>query len=434
MRSFLIATSAVALLALFAAEATACSCAGELVPCQAYGQASAVFVGTVIEIRTIKLKKDKYERQERTVRLSIDSPFRGVEGAEVEVHTGFGDADCGFGFVQTQQYLVYAYEHEGKLSTGICTRTRPIARAADDLSFIRGLATAKPGATISGEAVRYRRDEKGGLDNRPLAGITITIDGQTKREVKTDTKGQYRAEGLPAGEYLVKVDLPDGFDTRGAPEEKVHVPDGGCAVVGFWLEREGKLSGRVLNPQGLPVSKAGIFISELAKERYRGHWDAAYSEEDGSYAFRRIPPGAYVLFIRFDGMTGQQRPFPPTYYPGVSEKSQAEVITIKEGQRLENYDLKVPPLPLEYDVTGTVLWANGKAALDARVGYGAGDGVAHSVKVDEHGRFSFKAYEGLKLFMSAQAEAEKGKFVRTDSAEIVVTANLPLIKLVLPGP
>lgn len=272
------------------------------------------------------------------------------------------------------------------------------------------------------------------MDNQPLAGITITIDGQTKREIKTDTKGLYRVEGLPPGEYLVKVTLPEGFDTRGATEQKVKVTDRGCAVAAFWLQPAGKLSGRVLDPLGLPVNKAQIFISEVAKERYMGHWDAAYSEEDGSYGFRRIPPGNYVLSIRFDGMTDPQRPFPPTYYPGVSEKLQATVVTIKAGQQLENYDLKVPPLPLEYYVSGTVLWASGKSAPDARVGYGVGHGVAYNVKVDEQGRFSFKAYDGLRLFLSAQAEPEKGKYVRSNDVEIIVTAGLPPIKLILPGP
>ncbi len=434
MKSLFIATAIVGLLVVSAGKAHACSCAGSKVPCQAYGEASAVFVGTVIESRTITVKRGNYDSKTRVVRLTIDSPFRGVEGAEVEVQTGLGDADCGFGFVQTQQYLVYAYEHKGKLSTSICTRTRPIASAAEDLRYIQGLATAKPGASISGEVVRYRRNEKGGLGNQPLAGITITIDGQATREIKTDTKGQYRVEGLPAGEYLVKVALPERFDSRGAPEQKVNLADRGCSVVDFWLEPEGKLSGRVLNPQGLPINKAEIFISEFARERYNGHWDRADSEEDGSYSFRRIPPGDYVLFIRFDGMTSQQRPFPPTYYPGVSEKSQAAVITIKEGQRLENYDLKVPPLPLEYDVVGTVLWASGKSAPDARIGYGAGDGVSYRVMVDEQGRFRFKAYAGLKLFMSAQAVPEEGKHVRSNDVEIVVTADLPPVKLTLSVP
>lgn len=138
MKSLFIVAAIVALLAVSAGKVIACSCAGTQVPCQAYGEASAVFVGTVIESRTITVKRGNYDSKQRVVRFTIDSPFRGVEGAEVEVQTGLGGGDCGFGFVQTQQYLVYAYEHEGKLSTGICTRTRPITRAGEDLSYIQG--------------------------------------------------------------------------------------------------------------------------------------------------------------------------------------------------------------------------------------------------------------------------------------------------------
>lgn len=90
MRSLFIVTTAVVLLVLSAGKAPACSCAGTQVPCQAYGQASAVFVGTVIDSRTITIKNSNYERQMRAVRLTIDSPFRGVEGPEVEVLTGLG--------------------------------------------------------------------------------------------------------------------------------------------------------------------------------------------------------------------------------------------------------------------------------------------------------------------------------------------------------
>ena len=250
MRQLFIATPVIALLALSAGNGFACSCAGVQAPCQAYGEASAVFVGTVIDSRIIAIKKSKYEEQMRAVRLSIDSPFRGVEGAEVEVLTGSGGGDCGFSFVQAQQYLVYAYEHQGILSTGICTRTRSISKAEEDLVYIRGLARAKPGAVISGEVVRFRRSGKGNVANRPLTGITITIEGQAKREIKTDTKGQYRVEGLPAGKYVVKVALPEGLGTKGSSEQRVEVTDRGCSVVSFWLEPGGKLSGRVKNPPG----------------------------------------------------------------------------------------------------------------------------------------------------------------------------------------
>lgn len=241
MRWLLIIITVFAFVALSAGSALACSCL-ERAPCQAYGEASAVFIGTVIDSRIITTKQDKYERSRRAVRLSVDTPFRGVRDSEVEVTTGMGGGDCGFGFVPKEQYLVYASEHEGKLSTGICSRTRSMSRAAKDLSYIRGLATAKPGATISGSVVRNRRSKNGGYENLPLAGTKVTIEGQTKRKIRTDMKGQFRVEGMPAGTYLVKVSVPKGLAMTGPPEQKVEVTDRGCAIVEFWLEPAGKFT------------------------------------------------------------------------------------------------------------------------------------------------------------------------------------------------
>jgi carboxypeptidase family protein len=425
--------SAVIAWAIFSASnAFACSCAGIRAPCQAYGEAAAVFVGTVINSRVIAANQSSDLFHRRVVRFVVDTPFRGVNAGEVEVTTGLGGGDCGFGFVETQQYLVYAYEYEGKLSTGICTRTRSISQAQEDLGYLRGLTRSKPGVVISGQVVRYRRNPQGKLDTLPMTGIAVTIEGQTREKTETDAKGQYRVEGLPPGEYVVKVSLPEGLSIR-EPEQKVNVADRGCAVVGFWLEPDGRLSGRVLNPQGLPVNKAEIFIYEADKERYQGFSDAAYSDQDGKYLFQRVPQGRYLLMIRFDGMTSQQRPFPLTYYPGVSERSQAAIITIGEGLRVEKYDLTVPPLPLEYDVEGIALWANGTPAANARVEYMGGDLVSYSVKVDEQGRFRFKAYEGLKLGISASLEPEKGKYLQSNRVNVVVGSGLQPISLVFPN-
>ena len=178
-----------------------------------------------------------------------------------------------------------------------------------------------------------------------------------------------------------------------------------------------------------------IFMIEAEKELYRGHWDAAYSDEEGRYGFKFIPPGRYVLLIRFDGMTSQNRPFPKIYYSGVSDKSQAKVFAISEGQRIENYDLEVPPLPQEYEIQGKVIWSNGKPAVGARIGYSSGeDSVSsYSVKADDEGRFSFKSYEGLKLTMNAYIEHD-GKHLFSNAAHVTVNSSLTPIELILTAP
>lgn len=416
-------------------RAMACSCAGESAPCQEYWEVSAVFIGTVIEGRLVMVKEGDYEHQQRAVRLSIDEAFRGVEGAEVEVLTGLGDADCGFGFRRAQQFLVYAYrsETDQKLHTNICTRTRAISEADPDLVYIRGLSKAKDGGTISGEVVRQLRNETGGSDSRPLAGVKVTIDGPQKAEVVTDAKGQFRIEGVQPGEYTIVPAPPKGLATRG-PDSKVMVADRGCAVVHLWLESNARISGRVINPQGLPVAKAEIVLIQADKKRYQGYADYAYVDEDGLYSFKLIPNGRYVLQIRYDGMTSQKRPFPEMFYPGTLDKSQARVFTIQEGETID-LDIKVPPLPAEIEIRGQAIWPDGKPATTAKVGYMMrDDSIFYGIEVDGAGRFSFKAYEGLTLGVSASVEITKGKYASTNAGPIVVGVNTEPIKLVLTSP
>lgn len=435
MRTLTIASFALLLLVFSAGNVSACSCAGGTVPCQAYGQASAVFLGTVINSRVVTTQRGEFASQSRVVRLSIDTAFRGVEGAEVEVTTGMGGGDCGFGFQQSKQYLIYAYGHDGKLGTGICSRTRLAVNAADDLRYLRSIARTSQGGTISGKVFRARSNEHGGTSDEPLAGVLVSVEGgRSAGKTKTDSSGKYQFEKFPAGDYTVKLSLPKGLSTRGKPEEKIKLVDQACAVTNFWLEPDGQLSGRVLNPQGLPVNKAEIAITEVGQEHYQGYWEYAYSDEDGRYRFKLVPPGRYVLSIRFDGLTDQQRPFPQTYFPGVREKSQATVISLKEGQQIAAYDLTMPPLPLESDIEGQVLWAGGKPAANARVGYSGGEPVIYGAVVDKDGRFRFKAYDDLKISLSASVESEKGKYIQSNNVTLLVGPNLEPVKLILPRP
>src|SRR6185503_15210753 len=112
---------------------------------------------------------------------------------EVEVRTGLGDSDCGYNFRLGGQYLVYAYGDEDKLATGICSRTRPVSEAADDLAYFLGLATAEPGATISGEVKRLDQAARWEERFQPVSDVKIVIEGSSTRvEAVTDKKGIYR--------------------------------------------------------------------------------------------------------------------------------------------------------------------------------------------------------------------------------------------------
>lgn len=434
LRTLITFIFALILIGVAGVDARACQCAGEGVPCQQYWEASAVFIGTVIEGRPVKVKSGDFEHEQRAIRISIDEAFRGVEGAEVEVITGLGDSDCGFGFRRSQQYLVYAYRGEDqKLHTSVCTRTRAISDADPDLLYIRGLSRAKRGSTISGEVIRERRNETGGSDAEPLAGIKVSIEGPQKAEAVTNAKGEFKIEGVQAGDYTVVPAAPKGLATRGE-DQKVTVADRGCAVAYLWLYSNARIAGRVINPEGFPVKNAALTLVDADKPRFTGHTDYAYGDENGGYSFKLIPPGRYVIHLRYDGMmTSQHRPFPVIYYPGTTDKSQAHIFPIKEGDAVD-LDIKVPPLPPESEIRGQVVWPDGKPAPTAKVGYGT-DGVSYAVSVDEEGRFSFKVYNGITIGISAYVETAPRQYVRANGPTIIVGVNIEPIKLVLrPSP
>ena len=128
---------------LFAKTALACQCAEAGPPCESFWKADAVFVATV----TSRTPAGEY----LSVRLTSDQVFRGdLGGREVEVMTGFGDADCGYPFKVGKQYLVYAshWGKDQKLYAGICSRTRLLSEAEEDLAYFRNLPRENTGGKI----------------------------------------------------------------------------------------------------------------------------------------------------------------------------------------------------------------------------------------------------------------------------------------------
>ena len=138
----------------FSDAAFACECVKTPTPCVAYERAEAVFIGTPTEVSRNE-SKDKIGnsgRASRIFRFSVDQAFRGVNDSQVSVITGQGAGDCGYDFKIGEQYLVYASRDSQKmLYTSICSRTKHIRDANEDLEYIHGLSKASPGGWVFGE-------------------------------------------------------------------------------------------------------------------------------------------------------------------------------------------------------------------------------------------------------------------------------------------
>lgn len=102
-----------------ASKSFACSCAP---PSQTtnddFQKAAAVFTGRVLSVQ----RKDNFVM----VKLAVQKYWKGKVSNEIKITTAKDSAACGFNFEVGKDYLVYATDNNGKLSTGLCSRTASI--------------------------------------------------------------------------------------------------------------------------------------------------------------------------------------------------------------------------------------------------------------------------------------------------------------------
>jgi 5-hydroxyisourate hydrolase-like protein (transthyretin family) len=397
-----ISTFALTLFFCLCSDSFACDCTASGPPCQAFWQADAVFVGQV-KAKDLKARFEKGGNGEELrapgggearVTFAIIEAFRGAPGREVDVFTN-NSAAHGYWFESGGVYIVYAYEYpkdSGKLYTSGCSRTQKYSESSPDIAYAKSLARATPGAMIFGVVTHEREGaDRNSLD--PLANIRVIVTGKDKQvEATTDDEGRYKTPSLPAGEYTVRAEPPQGMSEQ---ERKVTVADRECAEVSFRPRWDGRLSGIVYDAEGRPVTGVGVYL--LKTEKRMTDWMTyGQSDENSKYEVKEIQPGRYRIVFQHIGLNAYQ-PKTIFYHPGVSDPEQADVISFGEGQVISHFALRLPMLPRLKTIEGVVLDMDGNPLAGVLVSHGQPmENMMSSVKTNEYGRFSFNAYEGVK--------------------------------------
>lgn len=235
---------------VFVDKAQACSCVPSGPPCQSFWQADAVFSATVASKSNIANESGidlKRKEQQVVVKLLVEDVFRGALGGnDIEIVTGMGGGDCGYNFEKGKKYLVYAYESGNRLHAGICSRTRLLTEAAEDLAYFRNLPRENSGASILVKVMKRVAplNENSNYEVKPVEGVRIIAEsGQLKYEGKTNASGRYEFKQLPPGKYKVTTDIPK--IPRNHWEAEVTVEDRSCSQIEFWNNAEGSINDRI---------------------------------------------------------------------------------------------------------------------------------------------------------------------------------------------
>jgi hypothetical protein len=112
---------------------------------QTFDDADAVFSGRVQVLEQTKIEALFPDPRTQMVamvegvhaRLDAIESWKGAAGHDIELWTGRGGGDCGYEFQLAEAYLVFARRTpNGRLVTGLCTNTRPLAEAVTELAAL----------------------------------------------------------------------------------------------------------------------------------------------------------------------------------------------------------------------------------------------------------------------------------------------------------
>lgn len=323
-------------------EALACSCNGTSgPPCQAAWTADVVFAGIVSAVEPIDHDAFDAPYQSVLVRFDVERGFVNAVPGSLEIVTGRGGGDCGYSFTTGGRYVVYASKTpSGRLSTGICSRTRPLDKAEGDIRYLTSMPATGTGGRVYGRVHESRRDpaEERAVDYGPVDGVTISLRGATfVREVVTDTRGQYQIPNLPTGKVTVSVVPPVGFDMRYL-ERQLELRDlRACSEMDFTISQIGSVSGRVVDASGRPVAGVAVeaVAAELAGFDPPAFQDPARTDNRGVFEFEELPPGTYVFGVNLTKQSGPRQSGKPQFLPGTALAREATAIEVRPGDRKE---------------------------------------------------------------------------------------------------
>ncbi len=311
----------------------------------------------------------------QTARVRVTESFKGLpKGAEMVFQQR--SYRCTPRFKTGTRLLLYAYRAGADWEVHACGRGSDFE--AEDLLFLRKLPRSAAATRLSGTLTFYENTQAEGFHPiRPLAGLTVQISSPAgARKTRTNADGVYEIYGLPPGDYAVKPELPRGLHVRfpmvtGRPaslsgtDPTVALRAGSNAGVGFAIQEDNRLSGRVLGPDGKALRQVCLDVETLDGQRIPHAFTC--TNGDGVYSVEDLPRGQYRLLVnRADQPTGAM-PFPTTYYPGVNDRGKATIVSVRPDAPRAGLDFHISQLEQRTVFTGQVQFRDGAPIADASI-------------------------------------------------------------------
>ena len=461
------------LLLLIFSGARACTCS-QAPPGQCPGlqQGDVVFLGTVTAVEDISYAPPRSNDSSGTpvdivaarltrYRFHIDERFALADmpaaTTTIDIFSGAEDGDCGYRFKANQQYVVFTHQGtEGRLFATICNGTRPVSDARALLPQLRAMRDGQRVASVFGvlrsaEPPFLAPDDD---PDEPLARISLKLRSRYDRfQTNTDSNGVFTFYDVHAGEYNFTADLPPRTELTQKPGagglSPFKIPNGACYEYDVNALPTGHIRGSVLGPAGKPLALASVELYRAGSysDSRPGLW--GFQGATGFFDFDHVGKGEYILVFNRTDRMDPNAPFHRTFYPGVTEESDAKRIKLKDGQQLSNVSLRVADAYPNHPLRVRVKWKGarppGRVTVMAKADQGdnpaaqkVADGLYQFTLLDS-ASYTISAWEDLSAQRSTahRGRAECSPPPRVDAAPVVVQgsdSDIKEVSLLFEGP
>jgi hypothetical protein len=308
---------------------------------------------------------------------------------------------------------------------------------------------AKGTAAIAGRVINL---ETGEALRRAVIRVTSPALPSDRR-VSTNADGRYEVRDLPAGDYALKAErggyltLSYGQRRPGEVGKPLHLDDGQTVkAIDFPLPRMGVITGRVVDDTGEPFAKVSVWAMQFGRHQgvrklipffvpeeccWRG--SITSTDESGQYSLV-LPPGEFVVMVQsretwpLESDPTQVLGYPPSFYPGVIEPTEAQRIKMGVGQEVGNIDLALVPARTSR-VSGTVINAAGTPVANEPVTlsqevmgpHGGSMFSPNTARTGPDGRFSVSNVQVGEYLLAVRSPADNGQPAQEARQMIQVT-------------
>ena len=254
--------------------------------------------------------------------MLVEVPFRGATGDLFMLDSGQPALD------PERSYLFYAERPLGPLAPDVIRSFSPkeVESAEADLRFLRDAIADNAGTVVHGSLKFEDPDDQ--RRQSPLGGVVlrVSLDGQ-RYETSTDADGTFLITGVPPGMLRIEPVLPEHLTLP--PQSTGGNARGGCLEVHMRATFNGRIRGRVLLDSGEPFRG----IVDLVRHGHTRHVpnSLAITNDRGEFAFAAVPPGHYLLGINASRQPSNGAPYPPTYFPGTTDRALATPVLVGLG-------------------------------------------------------------------------------------------------------